>query len=97
VIPDGLGNAGTYRGREGFVRMIDGWHEAWEDFRIEIEDLVEEGDTVIVGITQHGRGRGSGIEVEMPGAHLMRFRDDRLHFWRLCGSREEALREAGGH
>jgi ketosteroid isomerase-like protein len=94
VVPDGLANAGTYLGPEGFTRMIESWNEAWEDFRIEIDDLIEEGDAVIVLVTQHGRGRGSGVEIQMPALYLMRFRDGLLHHWRMCQSRDEAVREA---
>ena len=94
VIPDGMANAGTYRGREGFESMIADWNEAWEVFRIEFDEPIEDGETVIVPITQYGRGRGSGVEIQMSGAHLLRFRGGLLHRWRLCESREEALRQA---
>ena len=72
--------------------MMGQWEEAWEDFRVEILELVEEGDAVVVSVGQYGRGRGSGIETQMAAAHLMRFRDGRLSRWRLCVSTEEALR-----
>jgi uncharacterized protein len=94
VVPDGLANAGTYLGPEGFTRMLEGWDEAWEEFRIEIDDLIEEGDAVIALVTQHGRGRGSGVEIQMRAAYLMRFRDGRMHRWRMCQSMREAVREA---
>ena len=90
VVPDGLPNAGVYRGPEGFAAMMAQWVEAWEDFRVEIEELIEEGDAVLARVVQHGRGRGSGIETTMPAVHLMRFRDGRLVLWRLCQDLPEA-------
>ena len=74
--------------------MMGQWEEAWDEFRVEIEELTEEGDSVVVSVAQYGRGRGSGIETRMGAAHVMRFRDGLLSRWRLCESREEALRYA---
>jgi ketosteroid isomerase-like protein len=92
VVPDTMANSGRYVGREGFEAMIGQWEEAWDEFRVEIQDLAENGDAVIVTVAQYGRGRGSGIETQMAAAHLMRFRDGLLCGWRLCESRDEALR-----
>jgi ketosteroid isomerase-like protein len=93
VVPDTMANSGTYVGAEGFQAMIGQWDEAWDEFRVEIEEMIEEGDVVIVSVAQFGRGRGSGIETQMGAAHLMRFRDGRLSRWRLCESVEEARRQ----
>lgn len=94
VVPDTMVNSGTYVGREGFQTMTDHWEEAWDEFRVEIEDVVELGDTVVVSVAQYGRGRGSGIDTRMGAAHLMRFRDGLLSAWRLCQTKEEALHHA---
>jgi ketosteroid isomerase-like protein len=93
IVPDSMANSGTYVGREGYESMMRQWDEAWDEFRVEIVDLIQEGDAVVVSVTQHGRGRGSGIETRMTAAYLMRFRDGRLSRWRLCESREEAIRQ----
>jgi ketosteroid isomerase-like protein len=91
VVPDTLPNSGRYAGREGFGAMIGQWGEAWDEFRVEIEELTEDGDAVVVSVVQHGRGRGSGIDAQMRVVHLMRFRNGRLWRWRLCENREQAL------
>lgn len=86
-----MSNSGRSLGREGFQAMIGQWEEAWDEFRLEIEDVVEEGDAVVVSVAQYGRGRGSGIERQMGAAHLMRFRDGLLSAWRLCQTGAEAM------
>ena len=43
---------------------------------------------------QHGRGRGSGVEISMRVVFLLRFRDDRVEFYRLCENVEEARAHA---
>jgi ketosteroid isomerase-like protein len=93
VVPYSMANPGTYAGRAGFEAMMGQWEEAWEEFRIEILDMIEEGDAVIVSIAQFGRGRGSGIETQMNAAHVMWFRDGRLCRWLLCPSLDEAFQQ----
>jgi ketosteroid isomerase-like protein len=96
VVPEGMPNAGVYRGHAGFARMLGHWGEAWEDFHIEVVELEEAGDAVLVAVVQRGRGRGSGIETSMPAVHLMGFRGDRVSHWRLCESLVEARAHARG-
>jgi hypothetical protein len=45
----------------------------------------------MVPVHQVARGRGSGAEVEIRLAYLLRVRDGLLVEWRLCASVEEAL------
>ncbi len=93
VVPDTWPNSGRYIGREGFQAMTRQWEEAWEEFRVEIVEMIEKRDAVIVSVHQYGRGRGSGIETQMWATHLMRFDEGRLSAWRLCESPEEAMRQ----
>jgi len=94
IVPDGMANAGVYHGHEGFRRMMAAWDEAWEEFRIDVEDIVEEGDALVVQVLQHGRGRGSGVKTTMQAVYLFHVRDGLLCGWRWCQTREEALRHA---
>ena len=90
-VPPELPNEGTYRGRDGFRRMVEQWNEAWEEFRAEPEKLVAKGDRVVALVRQRGRGRGSGVEVEFPVAYIYEMRDGKLVRWELSADREEAL------
>ena len=90
VVPDSMANAGVYEGRDGFARMLAHWVEPWEELRVEVLELIEEGDAVLAPAVQHGRGRGSGVEISMRVVFLLRFRDDRVVFYRLCETLEEA-------
>jgi ketosteroid isomerase-like protein len=90
VVPDSLANSGVYHGHEGFTRMLAHWVEPWEELQIDVLELIEEGDAVLAPVVQHGRGRGSGVEISMRVVFLLRFRDDRVDFYRLCETLEEA-------
>ena len=60
----------VYRGhlgiREVFERELDGW----ERVELEVDELIERGDEILGLGTFHGRGHGSGIEVEHFIGHL---------------------------
>jgi len=90
VVPDTMANSGVYEGHEGFARMLEHWVEPWEELRVDVLELIEEGDAVFAPAIQHGRGRGSGVEISMRVVFLLRFRDDRVEFYRLCENLEEA-------
>jgi len=94
TISPAMANAGVYHGHAGFLRMLEDWGEAWEDFRLEAGEPFDAGDAVIIPVQQYGRGRGSGIETSMRTFHVGHFRDDSLVRWSLCESREEALAHA---
>jgi ketosteroid isomerase-like protein len=94
-LPQNLPNSGTYVGHEGFRTWLDQWLEAWEEFTVEIVDATPAGSRhVVADIRQTGRGKGSGIPVEMGVAYLWEVRDDRFAALQLHASGEEALEVA---
>ena len=86
----------TYRGHEGVRRFWETWQEAFEDFHVEPEELIDAGDKVVVVIKVSGRGRGSGAQVETPSfPQVWTLRDGRPVRVEMYRSRSEALRAAG--
>jgi ketosteroid isomerase-like protein len=70
-----LANPGTFHGREGYLRWSSEWFDAWEDFRVVIEAVQPVGERhVVAAVRQLGRGKGSGIEVEMRAAYMWELR-----------------------
>jgi ketosteroid isomerase-like protein len=62
---------GHARARKFWRQML----EPWEDFKIEIERIEEEGDIVAAGIRFVARGRDSGVDVELRFGSGIRVRD----------------------
>jgi len=93
-VPEPFAAADLYRGPEGFARMVREWSEPWDELTIDVHELIEEGDAVFAPSTQHGRGRGSGVVTSMPTVFLVRFREARIVFLRLCVTLEEAREHA---
>jgi ketosteroid isomerase-like protein len=56
----------TYRGPDALDEWMETLHSEWETFRVSVDEVVEDrGDAVVLTERLSGRGRGSGIEVEM--------------------------------
>ena len=61
-----LPDAGARKGNEGVVRLRAEWVEAFEDFRINVEDWIDGGDQVVTVSRLRGRIRGTGHELDVP-------------------------------
>jgi ketosteroid isomerase-like protein len=67
----------------------------WADYRVEAEEFLDAGDSVLVRARQRGLGKYSGVEVDMPLVGVWTFRGAkavRISFY----SSEEEAREAAG-
>ena len=86
-----------YRGHSGMRRYMSAVYEAFEDYRPEIERIVDAGEgRVLVLAVEHGRGRGSGAEVQAAKtAHLWSLRDSKAVRLDLFLDRERALEIVG--
>jgi uncharacterized protein len=92
---EGIVNSGTYKGHDGFMRWAQQWFEAWEEFHNELEEVVAVGDRHAVARShQTGRGRGSGVEVEMDVGWTSEVRDRRAVYLALHPSFEDAMADA---
>jgi ketosteroid isomerase-like protein len=85
-----------YRGYDGvrsWMREIDeqfdSWHLRLDQFAQATEDRL-----LILG-SIHFRGRGSGIELQVPGAWLFEFREGRILRMTTFATHDQARREAG--
>ena len=84
----------VYHGHKG-VRtwhrdLSDGWGD---ELRIEPEAYFDLGEHTITFHVLHGRGRQSGADVAMPAAHLCRWRDGLIVYFKGYAEREDALRD----
>ena len=72
VFPD---LSAVYRGHRRAAKFWRQMHEPWDTFRIDVENMDEEGDWVAAAIRFRARGVDSGIEVDMRFGHAIRVRD----------------------
>ena len=84
----------SYRGRDGMAEYFEEAAETWEHTKVVAEEIRDLGDRVLALGRLFGRGRGSGIEVDMPQGSLSELRGTRMSRTRAT-SHAEALEAAG--
>lgn len=88
---------GPSSGRDAFEQFIRSWIDAFEHFRVEPVEVVEDGPFLVATVRQSGRGRASGVEIEIEIAHVWTTRDGRavrLQSYRSTAEALEAVRAA---
>src|SRR6476619_2099124 len=88
-------NPDVYRGYDGIERLVAGVDEMWERFELDVEEVLDGGDTIFTATRISGRGR-DGVEVDMPLFQIWTIRDGKVV--RMTGGyreREDALEAAG--
>jgi len=86
---------GVGHGRDAVSAVVASWLAAWDEWREEIEEIRDLGSGVLVVSTQHGRAKGSGIEVETRYAVLYEIRGGKIIRMVLYSGLAEALKAAG--
>jgi ketosteroid isomerase-like protein len=86
---------GVHHGHDGYLRVWEGLMEAWEDLRLEPEELIDLGDRLLVAGRVTGHGRLSGIALDAPIFQLTALRRGLAIRWKDFGDRGQALEAAG--
>lgn len=94
--PDAV-EPGTRRGIDAFAAAAGSVGETFEDTSVEIDEMLDAGDRVVVLATLHGRGRGSGAEVERRQGYIWTLHDGRATRFEWFSEPDEAMRAAGLH
>ena len=92
-----VGMEDDYVGHDGVRRYMSAVYEAFDDYRPEVERIVDAGEGRVLTLAiEHGTGRGSGAEVKaMKTAHLWTLRDGKAVQVDLFLHRERALERVG--
>ena len=84
-----------FHGHEGIVEEARRWHETWEEYRFDVEELVDADDKVVLLYRQVGRGRDSGVEVEECAGWVYTLREGKIIRLEMLPDQATALRAAG--
>jgi ketosteroid isomerase-like protein len=85
----------TYEGPEGTREFLTEWLGAWEDWRLEVRELIDAGDDVVALLHQSGRSKTTGLEVDMDFAQVWTIKDGKQTRMRMYADPDEALRAEG--
>ncbi len=87
--------AQVYRGPDGARRSMRNWFGAWEDYRLDLEHLVDAGDAVLAVTRQTVRGKSSGVVIEQRLFVAWTLRDRKVIRMRMYHDKSEALEAVG--
>jgi hypothetical protein len=91
-----LGFQPTYRGHEGYREFQAHWLSAWDEVRLEPQELIDLGDRFLVLMQGTVRGQASGVSVSQPMAVLYTFHTSgRIICEQRFFDHNEALEAAG--
>ena len=85
----------VYHGHDGMRSWFGQLDDAWEELRLEAENYFDLGEQTVLFYVLQGRGRQSGAEVAISGAHVCTWRDGLGVFAKQYAHREDALRDLG--
>ena len=93
--PHRAGTEGAYIGHDGMRRYMEDTGESFDLAEITITESFELEDGAVGIGTFRVRGKGSGAEVEVPGAVVARYRNGLLTEFKDYGDRQKALEAVG--
>ncbi len=82
-------------GHKGVREAFGIWPEQWNEFHLDVLRVVDVGDRVLVTTTQHGRGKDSGVAVEMPFSFVFAVRGAKIVEWSIFTREDDALKAVG--
>jgi ketosteroid isomerase-like protein len=83
--------AGWHRGRDGLLAHMRSWLDAFNEMDLHPEEIVEDGERMLVMLAQRGRGTASGVELRTQPVHVWTIRDGVAVGWESHRSRSSAL------
>jgi ketosteroid isomerase-like protein len=85
----------VYRGRDGFSKFWETFHDSWERLNIDIARLEDLNERVLALLSFQAVGRESGVEVQREFANVATFADGLMVELRAYGGWLEALDAVG--
>ena len=85
---------GTYRGYDGLAEVMRFWG-AFAEFRSDIREARAVRDKVFITAHHFGRGKSSGIDVDMENWQVFTLRNGRIVRYEVYADRQKALEAAG--
>jgi ketosteroid isomerase-like protein len=86
---------GEFHGIDRANEYYAQWASAWAEWRWEIEDVREQGDVVVTRTWLTGRGRGSGLVLDMRIGQIWTFHAGKVVRYEALPTWEQALDAAG--
>ena len=88
-------DAALHRGHDGVLRYLGQWTEAYDGLQVEPREFIDGGDRILVWVHITGRGRASGLDLDMQQAQIATVRGGKIVRTDEYFDRAEALASMG--
>ncbi len=85
----------SWHGHDEYLAFVQEWLETFDSYNLVIDEIEEGPDGVFVRGTQSGKAAASGLEFELPIHFGIRFRDEKVDYYRISSDPETSRREVG--
>ena len=85
----------VYVGRDAVIEASRHWWGTWTDYRLDADELIDAGSSVVVVVHEQGRGKTSGAPFEQRWAQIWTFRRGRIIRWEMYPDKASALEAVG--
>jgi ketosteroid isomerase-like protein len=85
----------VYFGRDAVIEASRHYWGTWDQYQLDVEELIDAGSTVVVAVIERGCGKGSGAPFERRWAQAWTFSRGRIVRWELFPDKSSALRAVG--
>jgi len=85
----------SFHGEEGVRRFCQEWFTAFKTMTVEVERFLDAGEQILILTRLKATGTGSDVPVELLGAAIYGFRDNRIARIDFFYDRDQALEAAG--
>ena len=86
---------GVYIGRDAVVTASRHYWGTWQDYRLDAEEVIDAGSSVVVLVRERGRGKGSGAPFDRRWAQVWTFSRGRIIRWELFADAARAFQAVG--
>ena len=86
---------GVHVGRDAVIEASRHYWGTWDDYRLDAEELIDAGSSVVVVVRERGRGKGSGAPFDRRWAQVWTFSRGQIIRWELFPDKADALEAAG--
>src|SRR5438067_3345519 len=70
--------AASFYGHHGIGQAMAKWTAAWNDYRVQVEDLTDLGKHVLADTRHYGRGKQSGVQVDQRIFQVLTLRNGKI-------------------
>ena len=85
----------VYRGYDGLTQFLEKWIGEWDEYRFELEEVIDAGDRAVAVIRDEGRSKSSGVKLNRRHAEVWSFRSGLVVKIEPFDHRSEALEAVG--